>query len=90
MTTARITDPLQPTLQALAGTEKARGGEIGIQGRIIRHLEVIGGYAYLDPKAVGLAGAGAEGSIPNTAHHQANLWTNYELGAGFKVGVGVN
>lgn len=67
-----------------------RGGEIGIQGRITAQLEVVGGYTYLDPKAIGLAGAGIEGPIPNTAHHQANLWTNYELSSGFKVGVGVN
>lgn len=90
MTNARITDPLQPSLQTLAGTERVRGGEIGIQGRITRHLEVVGGYTYLDPKAVGLAGPGIEGPIPNTSHHQANLWTSYELDTGLKVGVGVN
>src|SRR5262249_43408900 len=67
-----------------------RGGEIGIQGRLSRHLEIVGGYTYLDPTAVGLAGAGVAGPIPNTSHHQANLWANYELDAGLKVGVGLN
>jgi len=90
MTNARITDPLQPTLQELAGTEKVKGAEIGIQGHLTRHLEVIGGYTYLDTKAIGLAGAGIEGPIPNTARHQANLWMNYELGGGLQLGAGFN
>lgn len=71
MTNARITDPLQPTLQALAGTEKVKGAEISVQGYITRHWEILGGYTYLDRSAVGLAGAGVHGPIPNTAHNQA-------------------
>jgi catecholate siderophore receptor len=39
MTNARITDPLQPALQALSGTERVKGGELGIQGHITRHWE---------------------------------------------------
>lgn len=90
MTNARITDPLQPTLQELAGTEKVEGAEIDVQGRITRRWEVVGGYTYLNPKAVGLAGPGIEGPIPNTAHHQGNLWTSYDLPGGLEVGTGLN
>ncbi|HEY4213909.1 MAG TPA: TonB-dependent receptor [Steroidobacteraceae bacterium] len=90
MTNARITDPLQPTLQALSGTEKVKGAEIGAQGYITQHWEVLGGYTYLDPSAVGLAGAGIQGPIPNTAHNQANVWTTYEFVGGLKLGSGVN
>jgi catecholate siderophore receptor len=90
MTNARITDPLQPALQTLAGTEKVKGGEIGVQGRIARHWEIVGGYTYLDPSAVGLAGAGIHGPIPNTAHHQANLWTHYDFSSGLELGTGLN
>ena len=90
MTNARITDPLQPTLQELAGTEKVKGVEIGLQGHLTRHLEIVGGYTFLDAKAIGLAGAGIEGPLPNTARHQANLWANYELSSGLQVGAGLN
>jgi len=90
MTNARITDPLQPALQVLAGTERVKGAEIGLQGRLTRHLEILGGYTYLDAKAIGLAGAGIEGPIPNTARNQANLWTNYELSSGLQLGIGFN
>jgi catecholate siderophore receptor len=90
MTNARITDPLNPTLQTLSGTEKVNGFEIGAQGRITENWEVVAGYTYLDPTAIGLAGAGVHGPIPNTAHNQANLWTTYDFDEGFKVGTGLN
>jgi catecholate siderophore receptor len=90
MNNARITDPLQPALQTLAGTERVKGGEIGVQGHITRHWEVVGGYTYLNPSSVGLAGAGVHGPIPNTAHNQANLWTSYDFGSGLELGTGVN
>jgi catecholate siderophore receptor len=89
-TNARITDPLQPALQTLAGTEKVNGFEFGAQGRITEHWEIIAGYTYLDPTAIGLVAAGVHGPIPNTAHNQANLWTTYDFDDGFKIGGGLN
>ena len=46
--------------------------------------------SYLNPKAIGLAGAGIQGPIPNTAHNQANLWANYDFNFGLKLGAGIN
>ncbi len=89
-TNARITDPLQPALQTLAGTEKVNGFEFGAQGRLTDHWEIIAGYTYLDPTAIGLVAAGVHGPIPNTAHNQANLWTTYDFEGGFKIGGGLN
>ncbi len=90
MTNARISDPLNPTLQTLAGTEKVNGFEIGVQGRITEHWEIVAGYTYLDPTAIGLAGAGIHGPVPNTAHNQANIWTTYDLDDGVQLGTGLN
>ena len=90
MTNARISDPTNPSLQSLAGTEKVKGFELGAQGHITDNWEVIAGYTYLDASAVGLAGAGVKGPIPNTARNQANLWTTYDFDNGFKAGVGAN
>ncbi|HEX4293163.1 MAG TPA: TonB-dependent receptor [Rhizomicrobium sp.] len=89
-TNARITDPLAPALQTLAGTEKVNGFEFGAQGRITEHWEVIAGYTYLDPTAIGLVAVGVHGPIPNTAHNQANLWTTYDFDDGLKIGGGIN
>ncbi|MES1156674.1 MAG: TonB-dependent siderophore receptor [Alphaproteobacteria bacterium] len=90
MTNARITDPLTPSLQSLAGTLRINGFEANIQGHITDDWEIVAGYTYLDPEAVGLIAAGVKGPVPNTAHHQANLWTTYELPHGFEIGGGLN
>ena len=90
MTNARITDPLNPALQTLSGTERVNGIEIGAQGRLTEHWEIIAGYTYLDPTAIGLAGPGVHGPIPNTAHNQANLWTTYDFDNGLRLGTGLN
>jgi catecholate siderophore receptor len=90
MTNARISDPTNLTLQTLAGTERVNGFELGAQGRITENWEIIAGYTYLDPTAVGLAGAGVHGPIPNTAHNQANLWSIYDFDNGLEFGGGMN
>jgi catecholate siderophore receptor len=90
MTNARITDPTNPSLQTLAGTERVHGFELNAQGHLTENWTVLAGYTYLDPTAVGLAGAGVHGPIPNTAHNQANLWSTYALDERFTVGGGID
>ena len=48
MTNARITDPLNPGLQTLAGKLHVNGVEFGAQGHITDNWEIIAGYTYLD------------------------------------------
>jgi len=90
MANARISDPDNPGLQELAGTERVNGIEIGAQGHITENWELIAGYTYLAPHAVGLIAVGVPGPIPNSAHDQANLWTVYDWDLGLKTGVGLN
>ena len=90
MTNARISDPDNPGLQELAGTERVNGIELGAQGHITENWELTAGYTYLSPHAVGLIAAGVPGPIPNTAHDEANLWTVYDWESGLKTGFGVN
>ena len=90
MDNARISDPDNPGLQELAGTERVNGIELGAQGHITENWELTAGYTYLAPRAVGLIAAGVPGPIPNTAHDQANLWTVYDWDIGLKTGLGLN
>lgn len=90
MTNARITDPVVPSLQTLAGELHVKGVEFGAQGHITENWEIVAGYTYLDPSSVGLVAAGVKGPIPNTAHNQANLWTTYDFDSGWKIGAGLN
>ena len=89
-TNARISDPLNPGLQTLAGTERINGTEFGAQGYLTENWELIAGYTYLAPRAVGLIAAGVPGPIPNVARNQANLWTVYDFDWGVHVGGGLN
>jgi len=90
MTNARITDPVVPSLQTLAGTLHVKGVEFGAQGHITDNWEIVAGYTYLSPSSTGLVAAGVKGPIPNTAHNQANIWTTYDFDSGFKAGAGLN
>ena len=90
MTNARITDPLNPSLQTLAGTLRVNGVEFDTAGYLTPQWEITGGYTYIAPLAVGLVAAGVPGPIPNTARNQANLWTSYEFDDDLKVGTGLN
>ena len=47
MTNARISDPDNPGLQELAGTERVNGIELNAQGHITANWELIAGYTYL-------------------------------------------
>jgi catecholate siderophore receptor len=90
MTNARITDPVVPSLQTLAGELHVKGVELGAQGHITDNWEVVAGYTYLDPSSIGLVKTGVKGPIPNTAHNQANIWTTYDFDNGWKIGAGIN
>ncbi len=90
MTNARISDPDNPGLQQLAGTERVNGIELGAQGHLTENWELIAGYTYLAPQAVGLIAPGVAGPIPNVANNQANLWTVYDFDSGWKLGGGFN
>ena len=64
MTNARISDPDNPGLQELAGTERVNGIELGAQGHLTENWELIAGYTYLAPRAVGPDRGGRAGTDP--------------------------
>ena len=91
MTNARISDPTNPSLQALSGNLRVDGLELGVQGHLSRHLEILAGYTHLQGRSYGLAGAAASvGTLQNMAPNAANVWTVYEFSHDFKVGLGAN
>jgi catecholate siderophore receptor len=89
-TNARVADPVQPTLQTLAGDIRVRGLELNAVGYLTRRWEIIAGYTYLDARTIKSTDPTQVGQlVPNTAHNQANLWTTYELGD-WTIGSGIN
>ncbi len=90
MENARISDPFNPTLQALSGDIEEKGLQLGVTGYLTEHIELTAGYIHLTSTAVGLAAPGVSGPNPNTAHNQANLWATYEFDEDTKIGTGLN
>lgn len=88
---AQTNDPDNPTITVLNGNERVDGLELQAIGRLTRHWEIFSGYTYLDGRTLASGTAAYVGKVmPNTAHNQLNLWTEYELPGGWEVGGGGN
>ena len=91
MTNARVADPDNPSLQALAGDLLVKGFELDVSGYITPQIELLANYTYLDgknttPKSAGLT----VNPLQNMAPNQVNAWVEYEPTEAWKLGVGVN
>lgn len=88
---AQTNDPDNPTITVLNGNERVDGVELQAIGRLTRRWEISSGYAYLDGRTLASGTFADIGKVmPNTAHDQLNLWTEYDLPAGWEVGAGGN
>ena len=89
-TNTRATDPNDPTRIVQTGSQRTRGLEVGITGRVSSVWQVAGGYAYQDAyvtSATTAARAGAQvGQVP---HHTLSLWNNLQLLPRLGAAVGV-
>ncbi|MFJ3047240.1 TonB-dependent receptor [Herbaspirillum chlorophenolicum] len=72
------------TTQAVAGTQRVNGFELGISGNLTRKWTVFGGYTHLDAKLVDNGPLAANSvnngnQFPNTPKDSASLWTTYQV-----------
>ncbi len=77
----------------LAGEQRVQGAEFGVTGRISQQWNVFANYTFLDSETLKAAntpdGAAREGqALANTPPRSFNLWTTYELPAGWRLGYG--
>jgi catecholate siderophore receptor len=88
---AQTNDPDNPTITTLEGNERVNGLELGANGYLLEHLELIAGYTYLDGKTTASGTPAYVGKeMPNVARNALNLWTEYELSEQWEVGTGGN
>jgi catecholate siderophore receptor len=89
---ARETDPSNPLLVVLAGTQRVSGTEVDITGHVTNRWDILSSYAYLDsrvvgsqffPNAIGYA-------LANVPKNTFAFWSNYRLPSHFHFGVGTN
>jgi len=89
---AREPDPNNPTLNVLAGNQRVRGVQAGVQGRITNRWSILTSYAYLDGRVVSSdyypAAVGAK--LANVPADTFNFWSEYRLPRNWEVGAGTN
>lgn len=77
----------------LAGKQRVQGVELGLTGRVTEQWDVFANYTFLDSETLNAAntpaGRNREGqALGNTPPRSLNLWTTYDLPAGWSVGYG--
>jgi catecholate siderophore receptor len=99
------TDPLNPARQINVGTQRVRGVELSVNGKLpeaLGAIELNVGYAYLDGEMIEsvavlsspqtpVVSISSLGKTPSlTPKHSGYVWIQKTLGAGFSVGGGLN
>ena len=77
----------------LAGKQRVEGIELGVTGHVTEQWDVFANYTVLSSETLKAAdtaaGAAREGqALANTPPRSFNLWTTYELPAGWSIGYG--
>ncbi len=76
---ARISDPDDPTIQAVVFDQRVKGEEIGVQGYLTDKWEIYSGYTHLGDRITKTTDPLALGKFaPNTPNNAFSLWTAYD------------
>ncbi len=88
---AETNDPENPNITLLEGNQRVNGLELDATGHITRHWEITAGYTYLDGVTIASGTPAYVGkAMPNVAHDEITLWTEYELSSRWEFGFGGN
>lgn len=83
-------DPGRPGAVVLTGAQRSEGFEASLAGRVTRHWEVVGGYAWQDAEIRRTTSAAPAGRVvPLTPEHTFSLWNRYDLHERLGAGLGV-
>ena len=79
-TNTRATDPNDPTRIVQTGSQRTRGYELGINGKLTPAWSIAGGYAYQDATVTSATTAARKGAtVGQVPRHTLSLWNNYQL-----------
>ena len=89
-TNTRSTDPNDPTRIVQTGSQRTKGYELGVNGRVTAAWSVAGGYAFQSAYVTSATTAAKVGAtVGQVPRHTLSLWNRYQVGPKFAVGVGV-
>jgi catecholate siderophore receptor len=90
----RTTDPLNPGRLVQVGEQRTRGVEVELSGRVSERVDLRLAYARLDAEIT--SSNDASGGVPlqgnrpaNVPEHSGSVWSLFDVGGGFDVGLGV-
>ncbi|WP_332765752.1 TonB-dependent receptor [Phenylobacterium sp.] len=87
-TTAR--DPNNPALTVQTGSQRTKGFELGVNGRLNQVWEVVGGFAWQDAEITSATTAAAAGqTVPLTPKHTFSLWNKFQVTPDWSLGLGL-
>jgi iron complex outermembrane receptor protein len=69
------------------GNDERKGLEVELTGRVLKNLELIAGYSYIDAKYKEHASFFFDSAPLNTPKHTANFWANYSVENGLFEGL---
>ncbi len=89
-TNTRATDPNDPTKIVQTGSQQTSGVELGLNGRLTRDWQMVGGYAYQDARVTSATIAAPKGAqVGQVPHHTFSLWNNYRFAKKWGAGLGL-
>jgi catecholate siderophore receptor len=89
-TNTRATDPNDPTKVVQTGSQRTRGLELGLNGRVSSAWQITGGYAYQDAKVTSATAVAPKGArVGQVPRHTFSLWNSYRFARKFGAGLGL-
>ncbi len=86
----RVADPANPGFFVLTGSSRVRGAELTIAGQVTPQWQLSAGYTYQEGEIRRATSAAPVGrQLDKLPHHQASLWSRYDLTPRFGLGLGV-
>jgi catecholate siderophore receptor len=89
-TNTRATDPNDPTKTVQTGSQRTNGLELGVNGRVNRNWQIVGGYAYQDAQVTSATLAAPVGArVAQVPRNTFSLWNNYRFAGKWSAGLGL-
>ncbi len=89
-TNTRATDPNDPTRTVQTGSQRTNGFEVGLNGRVTRDWQLLGGYAFQDAQVTSATVSAVKGArVAQVPRNTFSLWNNYRFASKWSAGLGI-
>jgi catecholate siderophore receptor len=85
----KVVDPANAALLIRTGKQRTDGVELELQGEIMKHWEIVAGYANLDGRILAGTTVPAGRRVGLVPQGKLSVWTKFALGGGWSAGLGV-